>query len=98
MRLPRLDRPERAAHDLFIDRRKLVTRTGKETRNHREAVADRGRARRPQRERCSFLRQTIESLGVRALAGHGPKNVAKMLLHERYFRLHRELYIAEVCA
>src|SRR5579885_1502636 len=86
---------ERAQDDLFVNRREFLARAGEEARGLRVAVRDCRRLRGAQSQRRALARQAVETLAARALAAHGPGDIAEVLLDEREFRLHGKLDVGE---
>ena len=73
-------------------------RSGKEARDHGEAVGDGGRARRAEMQGRPLAGETVESLRPRPLAPDGPQGVREMLLHERHLGLDRRHHVAQAGA
>ena len=96
VRFARLCRTKGPEHDLFVDRGKLLARTRKEARNHREAVRDARGIRRTQAERLPRACQPVEAFRVCAKPPFRPEHVRQMLLGERNLRLNRQHDVAQV--
>src|SRR6266545_4085762 len=96
MRFPRLDGPERTAHDLFINSSQFIACAGKEARDHCEAVPDSRGAGWSQGKNLTTIRKTVESFGMCTLTAHGPQRIAEMLFDQWYPRPIRHLKLQRV--
>ena len=95
LRLSRLRRPQNRLDDLVVNRGQLGADTGEEPRDHREAVRDRGRRRRPERQRRAGAGEPVDARRGRPLPSNRPHLVTQMLLHQGDFGLHRQFDIGQ---